>query len=120
LINEPIQGQQYCSNNICSSVKLHDEIPSIWQDPSTKKDVNSTNVIKVGLKEEQVSSDRVSHCIVQTSGELSSIWQDDSILFSTAKSKVIEQVESQVKGITGEGDAEPYLWVTMSRDRKAK
>ena len=79
-----------------------------------------TNVIKVGLKEEQVSSDRVSHCIVQTSGELSSIWQDDSILFSTAKSKVSEQVESQVKGITDEGDAEPHLWVTMSRDRKAK
>ncbi len=116
MINEPIQGQQYCSNNICSSVQLHDEIPSIWQDPSTKEDANSTNVLKGDLKEEQVSSD----CIVQTSGELSSIWQDDSILFSTAKSKVSEQVESQVKGITGEGDAEPYLWVTMSRDRKAK
>jgi len=120
LTNGPIQGQQYCSNNICPSVQLHDEIPSIWQDPSTKEDANSTNVLKGDLKEEQVSSDRVSHCIVQTSGELSSIWQDDSILFSTAKSKVSEQVESQVKGITGEGDAEPYLWVTMSRDRKAK
>jgi hypothetical protein len=120
LTNEPIQGQQCCSNNICPSVQLHDEIPSIWQDPSTTEDANSTNVIKGDLKEEQVSSDRASYCIVQTSGELSSIWQDDSILFSTAKSKISEEVESQVKGITDEGDAEPHLWVTMSRDRKAK